>query len=241
MILVLAALIAFIAAAIQRITGIGFVLVFLGPIVLLYGPYEGPTLTILLALVAAAIALPLVWREIDWKRSAFIIGPGLALAPLGALVVHRLSSAWLMILTALLACFSLVAAYIPALAKHLRGRRGAVVAGGAAGVMHVAAGLSGPPIASFAKGDDWDQAGFAASAQVIFLIFSAVSIALRGWPTSSWQTLVVLAAATAAGIVAGSALASRVPVRIARTTMLVLAWAGALVMLVRGVVALVGG
>jgi uncharacterized membrane protein YfcA len=237
-ILALAALTAFIAAAIQRITGIGFVLVFLGPIVLLYGAYEGPTLAIMMALVAAAAAIPLVWRDIEWKRSLWLIVPGLLFAPLGSLIVHHLPSGWLMVVTAALAFFALVAAYIPALAQHLQGRRGAVIAGSAAGLMHVTAGLSGPPVASYAVGDKWDQRRFAASIQLIFVVFSAVSIALRGWPTESAATLWTLVGATALGIVAGSLLNKFVPKNVARTLMLILAWAGAIVLLVRGLIAI---
>ena len=62
MTLALACAAAFVAAAIQRITGLGFVLVLVGPIVLLYGPLEGITISVLLALVASLSAVPLVWR-----------------------------------------------------------------------------------------------------------------------------------------------------------------------------------
>jgi len=239
MVLTLAALTAFVAAAVQRITGIGFVLVFLAPAVLLFGAYEGPTLTIMMAFVAATAALPLVWREIEWKHALWIIVPGLLLAPIGSLVVHHLSGGWLMVLTACLAFFALTATYIPALSRNLRGNRGAVIAGGAAGIMHVAAGLSGPPIAAHAVGDAWEQRRFAASMQLIFGVFSAASIALRGWPEASARTVGTLIAATALGIVAGSSLNKYVPPKVARAAMLSLAWAGALVMFIRGVVALV--
>ena len=56
MTVILAAIAAFVAAVIQRITGLGFVLVLVGPIVLLYGPVEGVTLGVLLALVASLTA-----------------------------------------------------------------------------------------------------------------------------------------------------------------------------------------
>ena len=49
---------ALVAAVIQRITGLGFVLVLVGPIVLLYGPLEGVTLAEdVLALVEGADVL----------------------------------------------------------------------------------------------------------------------------------------------------------------------------------------
>src|SRR5690606_23893062 len=45
--LILVCLVAFVAGVIQRVTGLAFVLVLIGPIVLLYGPIEGVTLAVL--------------------------------------------------------------------------------------------------------------------------------------------------------------------------------------------------
>ncbi|WP_203580619.1 TSUP family transporter [Microbacterium hibisci] len=238
MTVILAAIAAFVAAVIQRITGLGFVLVLVGPIVLLYGPVEGVTLGVLLALVASLTAIPLVWRQIDWGRSWWLIWPGLVAAPFGALLVRLLPDAALLLLIAAMAYFALVAGHLPALSATLTGRTGAVVAGSAAGFMHVASGLSGPPLAAYAVGDRWPQRRFAASAQLIFLVFGVVSVALRGLPVSPIEDVGTLAVATVAGIGIGTVLSRNVSPRIARGAMLVLAWAGATVVLVRGILAL---
>ena len=233
-----ACLAAFVAAVIQRITGLGFALVLIGPIVLLYGPVEGVTIGVLLALVASLSAIPLVWRQIEWRRTWWLIWPGLIAAPFGALLVRLLPEAALLLLIAAMAYFALVAGWIPALSASLRGKPGAIVAGSAAGFMHVASGLSGPPLAAYAVGDKWAQRRFAASVQVIFATFSIVSVALRGLPVSPVADIWVLVGATAAGIAIGSILSRNVSPRIARIAMLAIAWAGATVVLVRGVLAL---
>ncbi|GAA2988548.1 putative membrane protein YfcA [Microbacterium terrae] len=237
MTLVLAGIAAFVAAIIQRITGLGFVLVLVGPIVLLYGPLEGVTIAVLLALVAASAAIPLVWRDIEWRRAWWLIWPGLLAAPVGAFVVRTLPEAALLLLVALMAYFALVAGWIPALSKALVGRSGAITAGAAAGFMHVASGLSGPPLAAHAVGDKWPQRSFAASVQVIFAVFSLVSVALRGLPTTPASDIWALVGVTAVGILIGSMLARTVPPRIARYAMLAIAWAGATVVLIRGLLA----
>ena len=120
----------------------------------------------------------------------------------------------------------------------LTGRSGAVVAGASAGFMHVASGLSGPPLAAYAVGDKWEQRRFAASVQVIFAVFSLVSVVLRGPPESPVADVWLLIAATAAGIVVGTLLDALRATRIARIAMLSIAWAGATVVLVRGILAL---
>lgn len=237
MTVILAAIAAFVAAVIQRITGLGFVLVLVGPIVLLYGPVEGVTLGVLLALVASVAAVPLVWRHIDWARSWWLIWPGIVAAPFGALLVRLLPDAALLLLIAAMAYFALVAGRIPALSASLTGRMGAVVSGSAAGFMHVASGLSGPPLAAYAVGDRWPQRSFAASAQLIFAVFGVVSVALRELPVSPVEDIGTLVIATIAGIAIGTILSRNVSPRIARGAMLALAWIGATVVLVRGILA----
>ena len=238
MTLVLACVAAFVAAVIQRITGLGFVLVLVGPIVLLYGPLEGVTIGVLLALVASLTAIPLVWRHIEWRRTWWLIWPGLIAAPFGVLLVGVLPEAALLLLIAAMAYFALVAGRIPALSASLRGRPGAVVAGSAAGFMHAASGLSGPPLAAYAVGDGWAQRRFAASVQVVFATFSVVSVALRGLPVSPVADVWTLVGATVGGIAIGTILSRHVAPRAARLAMLAIAWAGATVVLVRGILAL---
>lgn len=240
MTLALACLAALIAAVIQRITGLGFVLVLIGPIVLLYGPVEGVTIGVLLALVASLSALPFVWRQIEWRRAWRLIWPGLLAAPFGALLVRMLPDPALMILVAAMAYFALVAGWIPALSGMLTGPIGAVGAGAASGFMHVTSGLSGPPLAAYAVGDRWPQPRFVASVQVIFAAFSLISVVLRGLPTSPPGDMGLAALTTVAGIALGTWLARFVPARAARIGMLSVAWAGATVVLVRGILALLG-
>ena len=74
--------------------------------------------------------------------------------------------------------------------------------------------------------------------QVIFAVFSVVSVALRGLPASPAPDVWTLVAATAGGIAIGTILSRHVAPRIARTAMLAIAWAGATVVLVRGILAL---
>lgn len=240
MTVVLAAVAAFVAAVIQRITGLGFVLVLLAPLVLLYGALDGVTLAVLLALVASLAAVPLVWRDVDWRRAAWIIVPGLIAAVPGALLARAMPEPALLILIACLAFFALSAGWIPALATSLRGRRGAITAGTLAGFMHVTSGLSGPALAAHAIGSRWPQRSFAATAQVIFVAFSAISVALRGLPALPAADVWIGVVATAAGILIGGFAARSVPAPVARRAMLTIAWLGAAVVLVRGLIALFG-
>jgi len=87
-------------------------------------------------------------------------------------------------------------------------------------------------------GDRWEQRSFAASVQIIFVTFSVVSVALRGLPATPAPDIGLLVLATVVGIIVGTLLTRFVPSRIARLAMLSIAWAGATVVLARGILAL---
>lgn len=183
MIVALGCLAAVVAAIIQRVTGLAFVLVLIGPVVLIHGPVEGVTLVVLLAVVASVFAVPTAWREVDWPRTLWLLGAGLAAAPFGVLLTRTLPDAALLLLIGGMAVLALLASRIGGVVSAtLRGRQGAILAGAAAGFMHASSGLSGPALAAFAVGDRWEQRRFAASAQVVFLGYGVVSVALRACP-----------------------------------------------------------
>ena len=120
----LLALSAFVAAVIQRITGLGYVLVLTGPVVLLYGAVAGTGTSIALSLVASVSALPFVWRDIAWKRVLWLLVPAAVVAAPAAWLVRALPEAMLLLLVAALGALSLLAGRIPGLARLFTGRSG---------------------------------------------------------------------------------------------------------------------
>lgn len=213
-------------------------LVLIGPIVLAYGPVEGVTIAVLLAVVASLFAVPGAWRDVDWPRTLWLLGAGLAAAPLGALTAAMLPEPLLLLLIGVIGIIALSVQWLGPIARHVRGRPGAIGAGALAGFMHASSGLSGPALASFALGDDWPQRRFAASAQVVFLGYGLVSVALRGLPSTPAPELAILAACTAGGMLLGALAARRVPLALARRVMLLCAWAGTIVILGRATASL---
>lgn len=230
---------ALVAGVIQRITGIGFVLVITAPVILLYGVVPGTAVSVLLAVVASGAALPFVWREVQWRRVAMLLAPAVAIAPLAAWVVRVAPEALLLLLVAAFALLGLVASRIRTLSLAFRGRVGTLAAGAGAGFLHVTSGLSGPVLAAHAVGTGWAQRSFAASVQAVFVGLSLVSVLFRGLPPVAAGDVIVGACATVTGIAVGSALARRVSPLIARRAMLSIAWIGTLIVAVRGGIELV--
>lgn len=209
--LLLTAAMTVVAAVIQRVTGLAFVLVLIAPIVLTYGPVQGVTIAVLLAVIASLFAVPGAWRDVDWPRTLWLLGAGLAAAPLGALTAAVLPETALMFLIGAMGVLALSIQWLGAIARHVRGRPGAIGAGALAGFMHASCGLSGPALASFALGDEWAQRRFAASAQVIFVGYGAVSVVLRGLPSIALPDLALLSICTAGGMLLGACAARHVP------------------------------
>ena len=115
-----------IAAVIQRVTGLAFVLVLIGPVVLVYGPVEGVTIAVFLAVIASLFAVPGAWRDVDWSRTLWLLGAGLAAAPLGALTAAALPETALLFLIGAMGVLALSVQRLGAIARHVRGRPGAI-------------------------------------------------------------------------------------------------------------------
>ena len=115
----------------------------------------------------------------------------------------------------------------------------AAVGGLAAGFMNVTAGAAGPVVVVYARATGWSHREFAATAQLIFLVLSVVSLAAKAsvpaLPIGGWAALLV---ALALGLWGGQRLAPRIDPERAMRVVLLAATAGALLALVRGLVAL---
>ncbi|RIJ56587.1 sulfite exporter TauE/SafE family protein [Clavibacter phaseoli] len=242
--LVLAAV--FVGAVAQRVTGLGFALVVSPVLVILLGPFDGVLIVNLCGALSAGIILAGVRRDVEWRRYLLLAGPALVGIVPGALLAYLLPDAALEIGIGCL----LVAALTTSLALRRTTRvvDGPGVMAGfgfASGVMNAAAGIGGPSLSVYAVVSQWEQRAFAATLQPFFLTIGGASlltkllIAPSRWPdlgTAAWVGIVVT---MLAGIGAGTLLGPRIPTRGARAAVVVLAFAGAVTAIVKGVGGLV--
>src|SRR5699024_12664919 len=106
-------LLSFISTALQLITGLGFAMLTAPFAVVALGTHQGIMLTTVLAVIASLLMSPGMWRDIDWRRVAWIGIPAAVSVPpaawigsmidtsivyllVGALVILGLSVALLM-------------------------------------------------------------------------------------------------------------------------------------------------
>lgn len=228
-----------VAAVVQRLTGIGFALVATPVMVLLYGPTDGVLAVVVLGLFASLILLLTMLRDVDWRRTLWLTAAGVAASPLAAWLVSLAPSEVLLLVVGAAGLLALLGSHLGPVAAALTGRRGAIIAGAASGMLHTASGLSGPPLIAYAAGTRWPHRSFAASLQVVFIGFHLSTLLWRGLPEFELGDLSWLLAVTLVGSIAGTVTARWVSVRWARIGMLVVAWAGTVAVLVRGVIEVV--
>jgi uncharacterized membrane protein YfcA len=107
--------------------------------------------------------------------------------------------------------------------------------------MNAAAGLGGPPVSLYAVNAGWTIREFVPNALFYGVVVNIFSVATNGAPHLTQTTWAVAAVALAGGAVIGKSLAGRVPERRARQLVLLLALAGGISTLLKGLWGLLPG
>jgi hypothetical protein len=226
-------------AGTQRITGLGFALVASPFVVLLLGPFQGVLLVNACGAVTALFVLTQVWRDVDVRRAGLLLGPALPAVLPGAWVARNLAAPVLALAVGGLVLSALAAVVASDKARLLRGSGGAVIAGLGSGFLNAAAGVGGPAIAVYAVSTGWPQRQFAATAQLIFAVLSAASLAAKGGrPTLAVPGWLMVGAGLVIGVAVGDRLADRVPAERARQAAVIVAMAGAAITVGKGLIEL---
>ncbi len=224
-----------VGAGAQRVTGLGFSLVSSPFMVLLLGPFNGVLVINVCGAVTAFAVLAQVWRDVDPRRAALIVGSGLPAVAAGAWMARVLPAPPLEIVVGGLVLTALVAVVASERARVLRGTAGAVVAGIGSGFLNATVGAGGPAVAVYAVSVRWEQRRFAATAQLIFGCLGVASLAAKGgrpsMPAVGWLMIV---GGLLIGILLGGRVAGRVPPERAQLAVIAIAMAGAILTVIKG-------
>src|SRR5690625_1525507 len=136
-------LLSFIATALQRITGLGFAMLTAPFAVVALGTHQGIMLTTVLAVIASLLMLPGMWRDIDWRRVAWIGIPAAVSVPPAAWIGSMIDTSIVYLLVGALVILGLGAALLMQVtAKPATGRSAKIVAGVGTGAGDVLAATS---------------------------------------------------------------------------------------------------
>jgi uncharacterized membrane protein YfcA len=222
-------------ASVQRMAGIGFALVTAPALALLLGAGPGVVLSNWASAGISAIGLATTWRLVRPRAMLPLIAAAACGVPLGAHVAARLPESQLLAVMGALVTVAVLLVLCGARTASLRGTRGAVVAGAASGFMNSAAGVGGPALSLYAVNAGWTVREFVPNAQFYGLLVNLFSILAKGAPRLPGPAWLAVAAALALGGVIGHWAADRVPEQRARTVVLLLALAGGVTTLAKGV------
>jgi len=234
-----------VGAVLQRAAGLGFAMILSPVAVALLGPVSGVMLVNCLAIGSSALIMPAVWPRIDWRRYVPIIVASVPGVLAGTWMSSALPHGWLeIVIGVMLAGGLLITALLPRAAG--RGERPVLraVTGGAAGAMSATAGAGGPAIVIYATVAQWPFPTLAATIQPYFATVAGMALAGKliaqpeEWPAFDVAGWAMLAAALLVGTLVAHVVASRIPLRVARSAAYLIAWCGAGVAVLRGVLIL---
>ena len=231
----------FVGASTQRISGMGFALVSSPFLVMVLGPHEGVMLVNFLGCLSSFMILVQVFRQVEYRKVLLILVPAIIMTIPGALVAQRLGGPVLSIAISVMVILALGSSFLLRGLQSSQGRGLAIGAGAVSGFMSVTAGVSGPAIAAYAVASRWPQAKFAISVQLYFFVLAMASLLAKGgMPQLHWTQWTGCAVAMVFGILLGNWLAPKIPHRISRAFVVVIAFAGALSLMASGISALAG-
>ncbi|MGW1720167.1 TSUP family transporter [Streptomyces sp. NPDC002156] len=232
--LVLVATVA-LGSCVQWLTGMGFALVSVPVLVLLLGPADGVVLANCAAGVICLVGLAGGRRHVRPAAMVPLCAAAACTVPAGTWLARRLPEPVLLAVMGALVTTAVILVLCGTRVPALRGRAGAVVAGAAGGFMNSAAGVGGPPVSLYAVNAGWTVREFVPNAMFYGVLVNAFSIASNGLPHLSPPLWTVSAAAMLAGSLIGRTLTGRIPEPRARLLVLLLALAGGVTTLGRGV------
>lgn len=237
-----------VGSILQRVAGMGVGLVVAPVLSLLLGPGSGVLVTNMATVCSGFLITLSVRRAVEWKHAAVILAAGLPGIALGAFVVKWMPPEWLQIGVGAVVLLALAVTNLTTTAPTTTRRKAVLPAGLIGGFFNATAGVAGPTMVIYSRLTKWDQTGFAATMQPIFMTMGAISAAFKlaagvtfTLPVSVPMALISLVLTILAGIGVGTWLSGRVAKSTASRIALALATTGGAVVLVRGVVALAAG
>lgn len=231
----------FVGASTQRISGMGFALVSSPFLVMVLGPHQGVMLVNFLGCCSSFMILVQVYKQIEFGKVFLVLIPAIIMTIPGAWVAARIGGPMLSIGISVMVILALGSSFLLRNLKASQGKPLAIGAGAVSGFMSVTAGVSGPAIAAYAVASRWPQAKFAISVQLYFFVLAIASLLAKGgMPQLHWIQWTGCAVAMVGGILLGNWLAPKIPHRISRTFVVLIAFAGALTLMANGVLELLG-
>jgi hypothetical protein len=222
-----------VGAVAQATTGFGFSLVAAPFLIAAYHAPEGVQLNLVLSTVLNIGLLLRGHREADARAALTLLAPAAVATVAIGVIVRNVDKDPLTIVAGAICLAATAALAAGVTIERLHTRAATAAVGAVSGGMNVTAGIGGPPIALFAVNAGWPLKTARPTMQLYFLGINAVALVTLGRPDDLPIGAVI---ALAVGVIAGRAVADRIPQGATRRVTLALAAIGAALAIVRGIV-----
>lgn len=231
-----------VAATLQRLTGLGFAMMMSPFLVVMIGPHGGVMLTNILSFLAPALMIPVVWKDIDWRRLA-VFGPAavLVMPAFGWLAAASPQGPLYIVVASLVIVGLSISLLISRINRTVDGFATRALTGVGAGGGVILAGVGGPAMTVYAVLSRMDVRIFAATLQPLWVLMSIggflTKLAFSGneVPTFPWWFWAGSLVAILIGMRVGTMIRVWFSDAAARRTVLVLAFIGAGLSLLTGI------
>jgi uncharacterized membrane protein YfcA len=220
------------------LAGFGNGLVALAFLPLVMSPADAIVLLTLYTVLATIVIFVPLRADFDPSGiPALLLGSVLG-TPLGVWVLAALPASALTRLIGLVLLAVVALEWLGAYPARLPGRRWALGAGVAAGVLGAAVGTPGPPVVLYAASRGWSPRTIKANLQAFFLVNQAVIMIGYWWAglltAEVWRYAAVFLVPAALGLLVGMALFARVDQARFRRIVFTILFASGLLLVVRG-------
>jgi hypothetical protein len=228
---VVAAVAVLFGAVAQAVTGFGFSLVSAPFLVAAYGAPTGVQLNLVLSTGLNLFLLAGGRKHLDARSAGRLLVPAVVATVVVGSLIRGSHDDRLTVAAGLLCLVGVGAVWRGRTLARITGTAGTIVVGTLSGAINVAAGIGGPPVVLFGTTAGWPPEVARPTLQAFFLGINAVGLVTLGAPE---QLPLGVVGAAAVGMVLGWRATRRLHADQVRVAVLVVAAAGSLLAVVRG-------
>ena len=165
------------AASVQSLTGIGFGLTIVPPLIFVLGAKEAVVVSNMLGAVLSLGMLSRIHSGVNWRMAATLFAAAVIGMPLGLWLLLAVDAKTLQVV---IACTVIVFTILLArgLRLHVAGPAGDAFVGLLSGVLRTSTSMSGPPVIIYMQGRQMDSTAFRATVTAFFVMSGLVGVGL---------------------------------------------------------------
>jgi len=165
------------AAVVQSLTGLGFGLIIVPPLVMVLGAKDAVVVSNVLGTVLSGVMLTRIHAGVEWRMSLVLLASAVAGMPIGLAILILIDPGLLQVLIASTVIFFTIL-LTRGMQIHSAGLLGDAVSGVLSGILRMSTSMSGPPVVIYLQGRGLTSDRFRATLAAFFVASGCISIVL---------------------------------------------------------------